>query len=424
MENIFLLKLMDGGEMKKLSKHNIQVIYLYAATLLGTLLGFVTSIINTNFLSESEYGDVRYVQNLITLLASLLLFGYFLSGSRLLALSNNQTRSRQVRGTMVVVLILCALLLVLGTFLVGCFHTDKPIVRHLFWVSLPVCFYPLLTSYMNTTAQGDNHIGRLAMTRVLPALLYVPIAYAVYTIWGATSTLMVLLQWGVYCVVLISIIISTRPSFRKIKSTFSDLQVENRAYGIQLYYGSLAMVATNYLAGVTLGIFNDDNINVGFYTLALTLTTPLSYLPGIIGTAYFKKFVSEPCIPPKVFRGTLFITVLSCIGFIAFIRIIVQCFYPDSYAQVGNYASWMAIGFSVHGVGDMINRFLGSHGDGRSIRNSSYACGFFKITGFIVLVWLWDIEGALFTNVVSSCVYCAVLFFYYRKRIKSGKFRD
>ena len=163
--------------MKKLSKHNVQVLYLYAATLISTLLGFVTSIINTNFLPESAYGDVRYVQNLITLLASLLLFGYFLSGSRLLALSDNKPRSRQIRGAMLVVLIVCALLLVVGTFVAGCVHIDRPEVRHLFMVSLPVCFYPLLTNYINTTAQGDNHIGRLAVTRVLPALLYVPIAY-------------------------------------------------------------------------------------------------------------------------------------------------------------------------------------------------------------------------------------------------------
>ena len=109
-------------------------------------------------------------------------------------------------------------------------------------------------------------------------------------------------------------------------------------------------------------------------------------------------------------------------GFVVFIRLIVRCFYPEPYALVGIYASWMAIGFSVHGLGDMINRFLGSHGDGRSIRNSSYACGLFKITGFVILVWLWDIEGALVTNVVSSCVYCAVLYYYYTKRVKSGQF--
>ena len=80
--------------MIPLSKQNIQVLYLYVATFLGSLLGFVTSIVNTRFLTEAEYGDVRYVQNLITLFASLLLFGYFLSGSRLLALSGTKEYSR------------------------------------------------------------------------------------------------------------------------------------------------------------------------------------------------------------------------------------------------------------------------------------------------------------------------------------------
>lgn len=405
--------------MKHLSKHNIQVLYLYASTLLGSLLGFATSIVNTHFLSESDYGDVRYVQNLITLLASLLLFGYFLSGSRLLALSKEEARSRRIRGAMVLILLSCAALLVMGTWMTGLLHHNLA-VRHLFFVSLPVCFYPLLTNYINTTAQGDNHIGRLAVTRVLPALLYVPIAYAVYSCWGATSVLMTLLQWGVYCIVLIAVVVSTRPAFRDLRPVFADLRSENRSYGIHLYYGSLAMVATNYLAGVTLGIFNDDNVNVGFYTLALTLTTPLSYLPGIIGTAYFKRFVSEPRIPSKVFKATLLITVVSCICFIVFIRLIVDWLYPEAYAVVGVYASWMAVGFSVHGLGDMVNRFLGSHGEGRSIRNSSYACGVFKVLGFVVLVWLWDIEGALVTNVVSSCVYCAALFYYYHKHVSGN----
>lgn len=405
--------------MKHLSKHNIQVIYLYASTLFGSLLGFATSIVNTHFLSESDYGDVRYVQNLITLQASLLLFGYFLSGSRLLALSKYEVRSRRIRGAMVLILLSCAVLLVMGTGVIGLCHHNLT-VRHLFFVSMPVCFYPLLTNYINTTAQGDNHIGRLAVTRVLPALLYVPIAYAVYSYWGATSMLMALLQWGVYCIVLIVVVVSTRPVFRDLRPVFADLRSENCSYGIHLYYGSLAMVATNYLAGVTLGIFNDDNVNVGFYTLALTLTTPLSYLPGIIGTAYFKRFVSESRIPPKVFKATLLITVVSCICFIVFIRLVVDWLYPEAYAVVGVYASWMAVGFSVHGLGDMINRFLGSHGEGRSIRNSSYACGVFKVLGFVVLVWLWDIEGALVTNVVSSCVYCAALFYYYHKHVNSN----
>lgn len=406
------------SDMPSFSKHNMQVLYLYAATLAGSLLGFVTSIVNTNFLTEQEYGDVRYVQNLITLFASLLLFGYFLSGSRLLAMSKDRLNSCRIRGAMVVVLVICSLILVLVTLVAGLFHMGQMSLGILFFVSLPVCFYPLLTNYMNTTAQGDNHIGRLAMSRFLPALLYIPVGYFVYQAHGATPTLMVLLQWGIYTLVLLLLVVSTKPSFCSLRSVFKELRIENEQYGKHLYYGSLAMVATNYLAGFTLGIFNDDNVNVGFYTLALTLTAPLAYLPGIIGTAYFKKFVSEPSIPAKVFKGTLLITVLSCVCFILFIRFFVQWFYPVSYAIVGDFASWMAVGFSVHGLGDMINRFLGSHGEGRAIRNSSYTCGAFKIFGFVFLVWIWDIYGALLTNVISSCVYSLLLYFYYRKRKK------
>ena len=396
------------------TKRKLQVVSLYASTLLGSLLGFVSSIVNTNFLSESEYGDVRYVQNIITLLASLLLFGYFLSGSRLLAMSDDRNYSRRIRGAMVVILVACAALLVAATAVAGILHVTGS-MRLLFMLSLPVCFYPLLTNYINTTAQGDNHIGRLSAARLLPVLTYIPIAYFVYSRHGATPELMVLLQWGIYSLVLLVIVATTCPSFKNLKPVFASLNKENVSYGKHLYYGSLAMVATNYLAGVTLGVFNDDNVNVGFYTLALTLTAPLAYLPGIIGTAYFKSFVSEPRIPAKVFKGTMLITAASCLGFILLIPVFVDMFYPASYSSVGRYASWMAVGFSVHGIGDMVNRFLGSHGEGRAIRNSSYACGAFKILGFVFLVWLWDINGALLTTVLSSCIYCAVLLHYYRK---------
>lgn len=401
--------------MIRLSKHNIQALYLYISTLLGSLLGFVTSVINTNFLSVSDYGDVRYVQNLISFFSWLLLFGFFLSGSRLLAVSRSECYRRKVRGAMILVLLASSVILMGITYLIGILHSDSYIVKHLFMASLPVCFYPLLTNYINTTAQGDNFIGRLALSRVLPALLYVPVAYWIYSSYGATPTLMVLLQWGLYCSILVGIIASTKPSFKELKPVFIELQSENKTYGLHLYYGSLAMVATSYLAGVTLGIFNEDNVNVGYYTLALTLTTPLSYLPGIIGTVYFKKFVNEPRIPNKVMKSTLLLTVLSCVCFVLFVRVFVHMFYPESYAMVGTYASWLAAGFSIHGLGDMINRFFGSHGVGKPIRNSSYACGLIKVTGFIVLVWLWDINGAIITQIMSSCVYFVTMYWYYRR---------
>ena len=398
-----------------LSKQNKQVVILYASTLLGTLLGVLSSVINTRFLDPIDYGDVRYVQNIINLIASLLLFGYSRSGSRLLALSCEEKNSKKIRGCMVIILIFASIILLIAT---GCnyfFHITHPRLAYLFLVSLPVCLYTLFNDYINTTAQGDNHIVRISINTLLPVLLYVPLGFIIYSSYGATSTKMILLQWGINSLVAVIVIISTKPSFKGLRSTFVQLHEENKNYGIQLYYGSLVMVATNYIAGITLGMFNEDNTNVGFYTLALTVTGPLSMLPAIIGTTYFKEFAHQSRIPDKVLKMTLLMTILSCLAFILLIHPIVKFLYSDSYSQVGVYASWLAIGYCVHGVGDMLNRYLGSHGEGKFIKNASFVCGTFKIFGFSLLVYLWDMNGALLTCVVSSIIYFICMAFYYKK---------
>lgn len=403
-----------------LSNPKRKVALLYGSTLAGTIFGVLCSIVNTRFLDPSNYGDVRYVQNIIQFIASLLLLGYFLSGSRLLALSDNEKTSREIRGGMVLLLVATSIVLMLALIICSAIHSTNPKISRLFIISLPVCFNTILGNYIGNTAQGDNHIGRLSVSRLVPYALYFPIAYLVYKYTGATSEKMILLQWGIYTIVSLVIVISTRPSFRNIRKSLYLLNEENKRYGIQLYYGSLVMIGTTYLAGISLGMFNEDNTNVGFYTLALTVTTPLAMLPGIIGTTYFKEFAKMDRIPKKVMKTTIIVTVLSCMAFIIIIKPVVIFLYSKQYGQVGVYAVWLSIGWCIHGIGDMINRYLGSHGLGKEIRNSSFACGFLKLFGFTVLVYFWNINGAIITNIVASTVYCLILFYYYIRFINTG----
>lgn len=88
----------------KLSKAKTQILLLYGSSIIGVALGILNSVVNTRALTPSEYGDYRYVQNIIDFITSLLLFGYFTSGSRLLALSKNEEQSRNIRGAMCFVL--------------------------------------------------------------------------------------------------------------------------------------------------------------------------------------------------------------------------------------------------------------------------------------------------------------------------------
>lgn len=401
----------------QLSKQNKQVVLLYGSTLVGVLLGFISSIVNTHYIDPVNYGNVRYVQNIIHFISSLLLFGYFLSGSRLLALSTNEQYSRRIRGIMVSILFVAALVLVATIIVCFFLHSNNDEVAWLFIISLPFCASTLFLNYINTTAQGDNHIGRLSVARLLPALIYVPTAYLVYKNTGSTAVKMILLQNGIPTVILFAVIVSTRPLFNNLRPVFRDLNEENRRYGIQLYIGSLFMVASNYLAGIFLGVFNADNTEVGFYTLSLTVTSPLATLPSIIGTTYFKKFATLPKIPNKVMKYTILLTLGTCLLFILLIRPMVDYLYTESYAKVGVYASWLAVGFCIHGIGDMINRYLGSHGKGKEIRNSSIANGVVKIVGFSLIVYLFNTPGAIATVIICDVIYCASLVYYYRRFI-------
>ena len=52
------------------SKRLRQVVVLYMSALIGVFLGFIASIINTNALEPSTYGDVRYVQNIVNFISA------------------------------------------------------------------------------------------------------------------------------------------------------------------------------------------------------------------------------------------------------------------------------------------------------------------------------------------------------------------
>ena len=362
-----------------LSQKKLQVTVLYTTTLIGVVLGVISSILNTHFIDPEVYGNVRYIQNLLNFTSSILLLGFFQSGSRLLAIAKDQKESNQIKGCMIIILGITVVIQILCCIILGFIHLEKADISYLFWISIPVCASPILINYVNMTAQGDNQIYRISLARLLPPLFYVPTAYLIYQYTGANASKMIALQWGFVTVILSIIIISTRPIFSNLYYIWEKLKIENRNYGIQLYIGSLFMVATNYIAGITLGVFNENNTDVGFYTLALTITTPLSTLPAIIGTTYFKEFAHLPKIPDKVMIASLLLTIISCLCFIICIKPLVSLLYSDRYESVGLYACILAVGFSLHGFGDMINRYLGSHGQGKPIRNASIANGIFKI---------------------------------------------
>lgn len=398
-----------------ISKSKKQVIVLYISTLLGVVIGMLVSILNTRNLAPSEYGDVRYVNNIIQMLSGIFLFGYFVTGSRLLAIAKSEEEAAQIRGGLVTILGMTVALMMACMVACGLIHHY---VLHrdyawLFYIVIPVCGSVLLLNYLNTSAQGDNSIYSIAAARLLPSTLYLGIAYFIYKQFGASNWLMLILQNGIALLVLIFIIWYNKPSFKNLMQTFKALRQENKSYGLQVYYGSLANVSVQYIAGITLGIFAIDNTNVGFYSLALTVTGPLAMLPSIIGTTYFKRFAHESCISRRILLSTFTLSLISLIGFVVLIYPVIGFLYDERYSKVALYACLLAIGFTFHGLGDVFNRFLGAHGQGKPLRNGAFIAGTIALIGYTIGVYYYDIWGALFTRIICSLTYFSSMIIFY-----------
>ena len=398
-----------------LNKSKRQVILLYSCTIIGIFLGVLVSIVNTRFLEPSSYGDVRYVNNIIAFFSGIFLFGYFVSGSRLLALAKDKDEANKIKGGLVFILGITIILMIVVMLISGFIH-DYCLHKkfyYLFYLVVPVCGSTLLLNYINTSSQGDNSITTIAFARLLPQFIYLIIAFLVYKYSGASAEKMLLLQNGIALIILLFLIFKNSPNFSSLKQTLYKLKDENKQYGLQVYYGSLANVSIQYIAGVSLGVFGNDNTNVGYYTLALTVTSPLMMLPNVIGTTYFKQFAHQSFIPRKLLLGTYLMSIASLCAFIILIYPIVDILYNDSYANVAFYASVMALGFTLHGLGDVYNRFLGAHGKGSYLRNAAWISGFISLVGYTIGIYFYGITAAIITRILSSSIYYFSLLFYY-----------
>ena len=165
-------------------------------------------------------------------------------------------------------------------------------------------------------------------------------------------------------------------------------------------------------------MFATNNVNVGFYSLAITVTGPLAMLPSIIGTTYFKRFAHENTISRKILITTFSMALLSMIGFVIIIHPVVGFLYDDRYSDVALYACILSTGFTFHGLGDVFNRFLGAHGQGKPLRNGAFISGVIALVGYTVGVYYFGIWGAIFTKLSASLAYFISLTFFYFTYIK------
>ena len=414
-EFINKLKNINISEIARKKKFK-QVGSLYISMVLGIIIGIVVSVINTRLLGPKQYGDLKFLQNLFSFVVTFLTLGVFVSGSRLLALKNNETIKHQLIGNLLLLATAISIILIIGLFIFSffeekIFHNELGRVIRIF---SPLLFVFPFQLCLSNIMQGDNRIYELSVFQIGPRILYIigAITFNYFVHLSLTSALGI--QLFALALIILIMIIRFKPEFVNIKKNISFIWQENKTYGLQVYIGILAGVATGHMAGLSIGYFI-DNTNVGFYSLALTTAMPLSMIPNAVGTTFFKDFANRDSIPKKATAVTLVLSIGALIFFLLIIKKVILILYSSEYSAVVPLAYLVSIGCIFRGLGDYVNRFLGAHGKGKELRNGTFANGISNVFGYTVLVYAIGVKGAAITKIISDFVYWYMMYYYYRK---------
>lgn len=415
-----------SANLKKSRKFK-QVLLLYLVNVVGIPIGIITSIVLTRFLGPQGYGDFLFINNIFSFSIIIFTFGLFQAGNRALVLNNDTHKAREYYGTEIVVLIGIFIVMGIALYVYGIFDnnlSDKGL-QNLFFALIPFSWIILLLRYFETLFQADNRIKELAATRFLPKVGFLITAGIIYFGFSSYVGNRLVIVWIFrllsFFVVYIIVIKRIRISFNNLNKRLREIWRYNKSFGFHVYTGSVFAVGFNVLTGVLISYFSKDNTGVGYYGLALVFAAPLALIPNVIATTHYKDFSTKIRMPRKLIFLTGFLSFTALI----FIRIIVgpfiRYFYGTDFIPVINLNLLVSFGVLCHGFADFFNRFLGAHGKGKALRNSSFLIGSSLLILNLTFIPKYGETGAAYTKIFIGILYFLTMMFYYRKLVRELK---
>ncbi len=408
------------------SKRVKQVGSLYTSMVFSILLGIGVSVVNTRILGPRIYGDFKFLQTLFGFAAPFFTLGYLVASSRLLAQKENQDIRRQLTGSLLVLSAALSIVFSLVLFLFS-FFQDRLFDNDLGWMIRlfsPLMFVFIFRMSLESIMQGDNRIYELSVFHSGPKALYLMGALLFNMVMPLTLVSAMAIQLLVLAAVIAVMVVRLNPVFSNFKKYYAVIREETRSYGFQVYVGSIVGVTSGQLAGLAVGYFTHDNTNVGYFALAIVTTTPLTLIPSVVGTAFFKDFANQKYIPVSTTWVTVGLSLSALVGFILIIKPAVLLLYSSDYVAVIPYAYIIATGSIAHGFGTFFNRFLGAHGQGKALRNGAIAVGVANVFGSTLLVYWLGTYGAVISRLLAGIVFVSAMLYYYLRYIRAAAVQE
>lgn len=392
---------------------------LFTVNMLGLPLGFVTSILITRYLGAQDYGNYKFIDSVFRLAIILCNFGLYYAMSRALLLNNDRKRAREYYAVTLLMTLFLSIVMCVGLLIYAfCDHNiaEKGLLST-FLCILPFGMVYILNYCFEVLLQADRQIGLLARVRLFPKIGY---------LFGGAVALMfmqnvqfskLLLVCYIYLVtqivVYIHIFVKLSPKFQNLLQRWREVKQYNKEYGVDVYVGALFATGFAILPDLFISYFGLNNQGVGFYSLALMLSSPLSFIPSTIATMHYKEYANRKDISRKSIVVTIALSLFVMLVLWIAVPIFIKYFYPPEFNVVSKLCQIVSIGVLLYGMADFLNKFVGAKGQGKLLRNSSFAVGFSVLIFNIALVPTYGAFGAALAKLLAGVVYVSIMIFCY-----------
>lgn len=399
-----------------------QSVFLLITSVINLIFSFYINMLLARMLGKEGYGNFSYVLNIFTFSQIFFVFGFYHTGSRILAISEDSEVPKIYSAELIISTFLYLIMAI--SILIYSLLSDTVWENNLFLsiiAVLPLGWVFLFINFFEILLPGSNDIKLLAKSRIYPRLILVFIVTAFY-IFNFDEFLNILVfYFASYAISFLIIIHKLPKSFSNIKYHIKNIFFNNKKFGFKVYIGSVLSLGTSQLSGLFISHYSSSNIEVGFFNIASQISIPLTLLPSIFGTVFFREFATEKRIPIKLLLLVVTISISTLILIYLFSPPLIGYFYGKEFLSSVGILNSLAFASMLYGISDFFSKFLLAKGRGNDLLKISIIIGVVLIITNIFFIKRFFGVGAAYARITSGIVFCLLSLFFYFRSLPSDK---
>ncbi|MCD4801330.1 MAG: oligosaccharide flippase family protein [Anaerolineales bacterium] len=414
-------KIVNDFKKDLTGKTGRQTSTLFLTQIAAFFLGIFTGIINTRTLGPEGYGILAFFFSVTSFTVLFFRFGFFSASGLLIAQAKEERKERELIGASIVAAFFIGVsyaifIFVLSFFVDDIFHTDVG------WIlrGTSILLIPLPCTFLiPQIGRGTNKIERLAAFNVVPTAFYLVGALVLLKMIQIEPFHFIFLHlfatiFGIFVVIKLF-----HPVFSNVKNNLREIWKKTKEYGFHLYMGQITTQSAYKLDKIFITFFVNTT-QLGFYSLALSITSPMVGLSSALSMSLFKGFVEMDRIPKKVIYYNFLWLAVGIIGLVIFGKYIVVLLFTEKFLPSVSLILPLALACLFQGMYQPYISFLGAKGLGVEMRNAGFIASAVYLATNIIFIPPWGAYGAAVATAISTAFALLINIYIYKKYLYSG----